>query len=386
MPLVGGFSRGYPVSPPSHSGAAPYSPKSPTSAFKTSLKADLPWPRRLARHRSGVRKALGSIIGLRAYIMCQGIVVIEVTCLQRMGDVWVLLPCIGTTVDDTYKSAAASVALFMKLRRIPLVTAMIRIKNEREFNQCFGVAGEWNEIREEYSNRLDLQAMELGDLSRKLEQMREELFTTLEWASLRDTSQVVQTELVETLSDRLTIDTSQMTRTEMYELIDFFQRSLSSILLDMAEYLSSKETLKDFMSNIGRAEGEVERLQGKFCDAELDPERLMAELVNVYSEKEALEKEVGEFARNIQQIENCLYAETKAREAAESSLEAVVRQLEDEKFAHEEREALLQQALVYAKPVDNVGTIRNQNCGRLGNNQEFPRDSSTHPVIHATAG
>ncbi|KAJ8869178.1 hypothetical protein PR048_030748 [Dryococelus australis] len=36
-------------------------------------------------------------------------------------------------------------------------------------------------------------------------------------------------------------------------------------------------------------------------------------------------------------------------------------------------------ALVYATPVDDVGTLRNQNCGGLRNNQEFPRDSSTHP-------
>ncbi|KAJ8874116.1 hypothetical protein PR048_024957 [Dryococelus australis] len=37
MPLVGGFSRGSPVSPPLHLGAAPYSLQSPTSALKTSL-------------------------------------------------------------------------------------------------------------------------------------------------------------------------------------------------------------------------------------------------------------------------------------------------------------------------------------------------------------
>ncbi|KAJ8872782.1 hypothetical protein PR048_026398 [Dryococelus australis] len=37
MPLVGGFSRGSPVSPPLHSGAAPYSLQSPSSALKTSL-------------------------------------------------------------------------------------------------------------------------------------------------------------------------------------------------------------------------------------------------------------------------------------------------------------------------------------------------------------
>ncbi|KAJ8866745.1 hypothetical protein PR048_032606 [Dryococelus australis] len=38
MPLVGGFSRGSPISPPLHSGAAPYSPKSPSSALNTSTK------------------------------------------------------------------------------------------------------------------------------------------------------------------------------------------------------------------------------------------------------------------------------------------------------------------------------------------------------------
>ncbi|KAJ8871697.1 hypothetical protein PR048_028024 [Dryococelus australis] len=37
MPFVGGFSRGSPVSPPFHSGDAPYSPQSPSSALKTSL-------------------------------------------------------------------------------------------------------------------------------------------------------------------------------------------------------------------------------------------------------------------------------------------------------------------------------------------------------------
>ncbi|KAJ8891137.1 hypothetical protein PR048_010651 [Dryococelus australis] len=39
MPLVGGFSRGSPVSPapPPNSGAAPYSPQLPSSALKTSL-------------------------------------------------------------------------------------------------------------------------------------------------------------------------------------------------------------------------------------------------------------------------------------------------------------------------------------------------------------
>ncbi|KAJ8870467.1 hypothetical protein PR048_029489 [Dryococelus australis] len=37
MPLVGGFSRGSPVSPPLHSGAAPYSPQSPSSDLKTSM-------------------------------------------------------------------------------------------------------------------------------------------------------------------------------------------------------------------------------------------------------------------------------------------------------------------------------------------------------------
>ncbi|KAJ8872850.1 hypothetical protein PR048_026466 [Dryococelus australis] len=37
MPLVGGFSRGSPVSPPFHSGAAPYSPQSPSSALETSM-------------------------------------------------------------------------------------------------------------------------------------------------------------------------------------------------------------------------------------------------------------------------------------------------------------------------------------------------------------
>ncbi|KAJ8872911.1 hypothetical protein PR048_026527 [Dryococelus australis] len=37
MPLVSGFSRGSPVPPPFHSGAAPYPPQSPSSALKTSL-------------------------------------------------------------------------------------------------------------------------------------------------------------------------------------------------------------------------------------------------------------------------------------------------------------------------------------------------------------
>ncbi|KAJ8882340.1 hypothetical protein PR048_014142 [Dryococelus australis] len=37
MPFVGGFSRGSAVSPPFHSGAAPYSPQPPLSALKTSL-------------------------------------------------------------------------------------------------------------------------------------------------------------------------------------------------------------------------------------------------------------------------------------------------------------------------------------------------------------
>ncbi|KAJ8865711.1 hypothetical protein PR048_033231 [Dryococelus australis] len=37
MPLVGGFSRDLPFPPPLHSGAAPYSPQSPSSALKTSL-------------------------------------------------------------------------------------------------------------------------------------------------------------------------------------------------------------------------------------------------------------------------------------------------------------------------------------------------------------
>ncbi|KAJ8893138.1 hypothetical protein PR048_005721 [Dryococelus australis] len=37
MSLVGGCSRGYPVSPPLHSGAPPYLPQSPSSALKTSL-------------------------------------------------------------------------------------------------------------------------------------------------------------------------------------------------------------------------------------------------------------------------------------------------------------------------------------------------------------
>ncbi|KAJ8882365.1 hypothetical protein PR048_014169 [Dryococelus australis] len=37
MPLVGGFSRGYPVSPPFHSAITPYSPRSLSSALKTSL-------------------------------------------------------------------------------------------------------------------------------------------------------------------------------------------------------------------------------------------------------------------------------------------------------------------------------------------------------------
>ncbi|KAJ8897302.1 hypothetical protein PR048_002648 [Dryococelus australis] len=37
MPLVGGFSRGFPVCPTFHSGTAPYSPRSPSSALKTSL-------------------------------------------------------------------------------------------------------------------------------------------------------------------------------------------------------------------------------------------------------------------------------------------------------------------------------------------------------------
>ncbi|KAJ8885469.1 hypothetical protein PR048_011666 [Dryococelus australis] len=37
MPLVGGFSRGSPVSLPLHSGAAPYSPQSPSSALNISL-------------------------------------------------------------------------------------------------------------------------------------------------------------------------------------------------------------------------------------------------------------------------------------------------------------------------------------------------------------
>ncbi|KAJ8880395.1 hypothetical protein PR048_016864 [Dryococelus australis] len=37
MPLVGGFSRGSPVSPPFHTGTAPYSPQSSSSAHKTSL-------------------------------------------------------------------------------------------------------------------------------------------------------------------------------------------------------------------------------------------------------------------------------------------------------------------------------------------------------------
>ncbi|KAJ8872713.1 hypothetical protein PR048_026327 [Dryococelus australis] len=40
MPFVGGFSRGSPVSPPFHSGAAPYSPQSPSSALKTSQLRD----------------------------------------------------------------------------------------------------------------------------------------------------------------------------------------------------------------------------------------------------------------------------------------------------------------------------------------------------------
>ncbi|KAJ8885850.1 hypothetical protein PR048_012056 [Dryococelus australis] len=37
MPLIGEFSRGSPVPPPFHSGAALYSPQSPSSAFKTSM-------------------------------------------------------------------------------------------------------------------------------------------------------------------------------------------------------------------------------------------------------------------------------------------------------------------------------------------------------------
>ncbi|KAJ8883131.1 hypothetical protein PR048_014971 [Dryococelus australis] len=37
MPLVGGFLLGSPVSPPFHSGTAPYSPQSPSSALKTSM-------------------------------------------------------------------------------------------------------------------------------------------------------------------------------------------------------------------------------------------------------------------------------------------------------------------------------------------------------------
>ncbi|KAJ8891046.1 hypothetical protein PR048_010555 [Dryococelus australis] len=37
MPLVAGFSRGYPVFPPFYSGAAPYSPKSPLTGLKASM-------------------------------------------------------------------------------------------------------------------------------------------------------------------------------------------------------------------------------------------------------------------------------------------------------------------------------------------------------------
>ncbi|KAJ8872116.1 hypothetical protein PR048_025718 [Dryococelus australis] len=37
IPLVGGFSRGSPVSPPFNSSAAPYSPQSPSSTLKTSI-------------------------------------------------------------------------------------------------------------------------------------------------------------------------------------------------------------------------------------------------------------------------------------------------------------------------------------------------------------
>ncbi|KAJ8897874.1 hypothetical protein PR048_003227 [Dryococelus australis] len=36
MPLVGGFPRDLPFPPPLHSGAAPYSPQSPSSVLKTS--------------------------------------------------------------------------------------------------------------------------------------------------------------------------------------------------------------------------------------------------------------------------------------------------------------------------------------------------------------
>ncbi|KAJ8868291.1 hypothetical protein PR048_029807 [Dryococelus australis] len=43
MPLVGGFSRGSHVFPPFHSGTAPYSPQSPSSALKTSIEKSHTW-------------------------------------------------------------------------------------------------------------------------------------------------------------------------------------------------------------------------------------------------------------------------------------------------------------------------------------------------------
>ncbi|XP_063218153.1 extracellular matrix-binding protein ebh-like [Bacillus rossius redtenbacheri] len=194
---------------------------------------------------------------------------------------------------------------------------------------------EWNKLQNQSSNSFELQAMELEVLGNKLEQMGKELINTLEWASQMETPQIVPTELIETLTEQLNIDRSEMTRAEQYDLLGFIQCSISGILLDIADHFSSEEALRNAISNIGSAQCNVEQLQGKFDDVELDYENLLAQLIKVCSERETLQKCISHLIVKLEQTEICLARETEARKRADSFILQINNQ-QGEKRAHGE--------------------------------------------------